>query len=508
MKTNPLKNLIFVFFLSAPGLLFASLIFFPSDGRKKRDNPADQRSTNYQGYATTSRDQVLVILNLPELAEGTAGAVNLSNAGWRPLEYQFSEEASFASAVWKAMPTNQNFSESHSGKPGNRVVYVKLKLQDKTERSFPLSFSYRIRSIYVNGSLGSETNQGTTPDSALKTLTNAYVMAVKSNFKTIYLATGVYNRVSGINTTGDGLIITNSNLKISGGWDSNFVTQTNVSIIDGQNVGPSRPILIGSVTNIELTRLYVTGGYRNGGGDEGGGLYITNSSYIVASNCGFYYNYAQANGGGIMILNSHHLAMSGTLVGNSNSPGGLNSGGGICVSNSHTMTLNFSMHSNISQTGCAASFRGVGCYGITLNALATTNSNYGFVGGIIAVTDPLSITIANTVITNNLMGHGIFLNSAASSQGSLVIRNCIFGIPTPQAGANNYYPIMEGPTDLTSHHIYNNYFITNNQTNIYRDGGGTQVITTPQFTQLNTPSDTFHDAGTSYGNQMVDINGI
>ncbi|MBL8993378.1 MAG: hypothetical protein JNM63_08565, partial [Spirochaetia bacterium] len=65
----------------------------------------------------------------------------------------------------------------------------------------------------------------------------------------------------------------------------------------------------------------------------------------------------------------------------------------------------------------------------------------------------------------------------------------------------------EGATDAVGHQIYNNYYITNNQTNIYRDGGGTTVITIPQFSQMNTPSDTFHDAGTAFGNTMVDIYG-
>ncbi|MBL8992933.1 MAG: hypothetical protein JNM63_06300, partial [Spirochaetia bacterium] len=193
MKTWAFRKFFFAAFVFAPGLLFASLIFFPADGRKKRDNPSDQKATNYQGYTVTNRDQVLLIVNTAELAEGSTGTVSISNYGWRPLQYQFSEDPSFSGVAWKTMPTSQLISESHSGSPGIHTCYVKLRLPDKSEPSYALSFSFKTKSIFVNVNLGNDTNAGTTPDTAVSTITTGYSLAVKSNFKSICLATGLYN---------------------------------------------------------------------------------------------------------------------------------------------------------------------------------------------------------------------------------------------------------------------------------------------------------------------------
>lgn len=502
MPLRRIKIGLIALMFSVPALAFASLIFFPAEGRKVRDNPADKKSTNYQGYATTNKDQALSLLNANELAEGSAANVMLTNAGWRPLQYQFSEDGGFSGASWKTMPLTQIISEAHSGRPGLRTAYVKLKLPDSTELTRSVTFSYRTRSVYVDLNNGSETNAGNAPETALRTLTNGYALAVRSNYGWIYLTSGIYNRVNGVSLNGDALkIVSNHNLRFSGGWDSTFTAQSGVSVLDAQGVSQTRGITVDSCTNLIFDRIWVTGGYMNAGGDRGGGIYITNSAYLILSNTKVYGNYAQYAGGGTYLINSHHVLLQGTYVQNSNSVAG--TGGGVCLSNSYNVSMSLGFVSNYSTAGSALGVYGSACSSIFLTGYAFTNTNLGAgVSGVVAIQDASSMTISGFYFTNNQNSHGIFITSTTPAQSGLVIRNCQFAVPTPQ-GVNNCYPIMEGATDLTGHTISGNAFLTNFGTNIYRDGGGVNVITTPSFSQMTTDSDPFHDAIGTSGNYML-----
>lgn len=492
------KVLAFVFAF-APALVFASLIFFPADGRKRRDNPADQRGTNYQGYESTNADQSLVVVNLKGLTEGSA-TVDITNSGWRPESYQFSEDPLFANVSWKTMPSTRLISEAHSGTPGKRTAYVKLRATDKKETTYSLSYTFRSKAIYVDVSLGNDTNAGWTPQMAVSTMTQAYVLAVQSNFSDIYVTANSYGRILGIGATGDGLVVAAPNLRFSGGWNQSFTTQTGQSVLDGQGSPVGRIIRIQSTTNIAFDHFAFNGGKT--GVADGGGIFITNSAYVSISNCYLYNNTAGYTGGGLSIVNSHHVGVLAIFEGNMTSALPGSSGGAVCVSNSHSISLVVGMTSNYSQVGAAVSIRGLICTNVTVSGYATTNSNFVNAGaGIVQITDTSGVTISGLSITNNFMSSGIFAVYTAPFQPSLNIRNCVFNTPSPQ-NAQNYYPIMEGATDITGHSITSNIFLTNVCTNIYRDGGGVLVITTPSFTQMTTANDSYHDAVNVTGNTM------
>lgn len=496
-----------VFFLSTllffPALVFASLIFFPADGRKKRDNPADERGSNYQGYGTTNGEQNLQLLDADALASGSTNFVDVTNWGWKPTDYRMSEDSTFGGVDWLPMPSTRILSKRHSGTPGNRTMYVALRTPDKKESSFSVPFSFQSRSIFVDGVSGSETNAGTSPDGAVATLTNAYSLALRSNFSTVFIRAGGYNRVSGLNTFGDGLVITNSNLRFSFGWNASFTAQTNYSILDAQGAVGGRTILVQQATNIIFERCVVKGGNQTLVGSRGGGLMISNASYVIFTNCGFYNNQVYSFGGGAMVQDSHHVIIAGSFEGNTSTTVAGGGGGGLAVSNSYSMIFLVSMISNSAyDNGTAAAFFGPLCTGITFTGLVITNVGSAAVARTIFIKDAPGITIQNTVITNNL-GHGLWLEYNIPVESSLVIKGNLFGVPTPN-GANHYYGIYEGMGDISSHTVLGNYFATNQGTNIYRDFSGS-LITTGNFPLMNTPGDPFHDATTAANNVMTNF---
>ena len=121
-----MKKTIILFLVILSAALFASALFFPKAEKErmiKRDNPADPKAANYQGYETADKNQILILLNSTELSNGTASVAMFSNHGYPAQSYMLSLSETFTGAEWKTLPANRLLSINVSGATGERKVY-------------------------------------------------------------------------------------------------------------------------------------------------------------------------------------------------------------------------------------------------------------------------------------------------------------------------------------------------------------------------------------------------
>ena len=177
--------------------------------------------------------------------------------------------------------------------------------------------------------------------------------------------------------TGDGaVVILERNLRhvrLLGGWDASFNTQSSTSTIDGE--GSRRGILVSCCVAVDMERFVI----QNGISFRGGGIF--NGGSLTLSNSGIRNNTtdleAQSFGGGI--YNNGTLTLNNSVVSNNASL----FGGGI-YNSSGIMTLNStSVIGNKGRGGGIEDFEGV----LTLNN-STVSGNDGvgiYTSGIVSV---------------------------------------------------------------------------------------------------------------------------
>jgi len=181
-------------------------------------------------------------------------------------------------------------------------------------------------------------------------------------------------------------------------------------IIDCQNSGCGFYFHSGEGVNSVLEGFTIT----NGNADDGGGMYIYDSSPTI-NNCMFIGNSAEDDGGGIYIWSGDPNMINCIFSGNS-----ANFGGGI-----------YNSHSNPKVTNCIFSgnsaYDGGGVYNYKSNSTLTncifSGNSAGSGGGM--YNDDSNPTVANCTFKGNsaeLMG-GAMRNSFISSQ---IVNNCMF----------------------------------------------------------------------------------
>lgn len=292
---------------------------------------------------------------------------------------------------------------------------------------------------------GFDTNSGTNKNAPLLTLQTAVNQAAGIGYTNIYVAAGVYIPNKGLNSVDNGVLINKNNLRIYGGWDAGFNSQSGTSILDGQNPTTYlyHVIVITNVSNIILSNFTVTGGYANSAGfyyiGYGGGMYLSNVqnskiNVIAVSNI------ANIGGGGIFLVNCKAVSLSGNFGYNQ----AVNqSGGGIYLANCTSNSISANVASNTSGNGGggiyivnstnnyfsgnvignSADINGGGIYdyygfgNLYTNILIFTNNagSTGYGGGIYF-----------NASTNDLI-YGIILNNVAYSGGGIYMQqDCIY----------------------------------------------------------------------------------
>src|SRR5262249_35058706 len=143
---------------------------------------------------------------------------------------------------------------------------------------------------------GDDANNCHSPKKPCATINGGITKAFPDD--TIYVAEGTY--------TGVGLEVVSiaQSVKLSGGWDPTFTTQSGSSVVDGQ--GSRRAIEVHSRTVVTIERFTIRNGIANAGGAgiENVGTLVLRDSTIEGN----------LNGG---ILNENVLTVVGcTIVGN------------------------------------------------------------------------------------------------------------------------------------------------------------------------------------------------
>lgn len=410
--------------------------------------------------------------------------------------------------------------------------------------------------VYV-ATNGNDTNSGASVSepvlSIQKAVSNVLALGAADVYR-ICVGLGVYTPGSGLNDSGPGVLITNNNIYLAGGYSSDFSTRTGKSELDGTN-GLIHIINISGAANIVIDGFIVENAYysyENGAGflvanstnsliencvisnnratnGHGGGIYMS-GQFNVVSNCMLAFNYASGRGGG-METTCNGIILDSVVSNNI----GSSYGGGLSVLASY-----FTNDSIIiaNRTTNSAYGNGGGIYMVANNCLIkgtnsfniTSSSAYG--GGIYISSGQNNVIDDNAVLINNFANHGggVYFNSANNSFFGSCINNyanygagirinangCVISnaIITNNYSTNNHGNICIGNmtslvisgnligcgnisdygiyegNTVTNHTLVDNIFITNSMNFIYYDAETTTSITRAAWTNINDASDT------------------
>ena len=167
---------------------------------------------------------------------------------------------------------------------------------------------------------------------------------------------------------------------------------------------------------VTLDNLTIT----NGGGTNGAGILMGNSSTLNLNNSVVTGNSASLNGGGIYMSNSATAFVSKSTISGNSAPNG--GGGGVYVFASSTLNVDSSTISGNSAGNGGAFYNSTSG---TINAKSSTldgNSTTNFGG---AIYNAATITLTNDTITANaaLRGGGIYNDFTATLGNTLVALN-------------------------------------------------------------------------------------
>lgn len=181
---------------------------------------------------------------------------------------------------------------------------------------------------------GNDTNSGTNYSKPLRTFAAAVSNARANSLTNIYVAAGTYKPGTGLRPAPSGLVITNSSLNISGGWDSNFQNTGDYSVLDGTN-GLDHVVYAKNVSNLTFQGFFIKNG-RAVGNDtantNGSGMYLSNMTACLFTNIIVSNNYALGNGGGVWISGISNKFCADVLSNYANYAGPYNGfGGGVYV---------------------------------------------------------------------------------------------------------------------------------------------------------------------------------
>jgi len=277
--------------------------------------------------------------------------------------------------------------------------------------------------IYVNGTSGNDTYDGTSPlwvsgtIGPKKTIQNASNAVDTSG--TVNVASGTYN---------EHITIAKS-LSLIG---ANPAT----TIIDGTNNG--RPLTITAPINVIIANFTI----RNGATDYGGGIY-NNEGTLTVINSILTGNNVNGNGGAIYDNNGTVTITNSTLTGNT----ALSSGGAIFKDNYGLLNISKSnLTGNTADTGGAIAIWYFSTVTITNSTL--TGNTATFNGGAIVTSGTLTIT-NSTLAGNTALGSGAGIYNG---YGTLTITNStLTGNTCNFSGSAIHSETLDGSSTVTMH---------------------------------------------------------
>jgi hypothetical protein len=288
---------------------------------------------------------------------------------------------------------------------------------------------------------------------------------------TVLVATGTYTG------TGDEVVLLDNSVRLLGGWNGTFTTQSGTSTIDGE--AARRGITVNSVVTAIVERFTVQNGSDQGGiynnqgtlilnnstvsGNSGGGIYnsgtVTLNSSTVSNNTDrgisnsssgnvTLNNSAVSNNIGLGIRNDGIMILNNSTV-SSNTATGISNYNGFLVLNSSTVSSNTAQNS--------AGINNNNGFLVLNNSTVSNNTANGHGGGIRNQVG--SVTLQNTILAGNTAsGNGPDCNGNIDSSGYNLIGNtsgCTFSPSTgdflnvdarlsPLIGSPGYHPLLSG----------------------------------------------------------------
>lgn len=355
--------------------------------------------------------------------------------------------------------------------------------------------TYLSNGIFVSVSTGHDTNSGTNRLEPVKNVQTGISNAVKLGITNIYIARGVYTPGNGLNAATYGVTITNNNLHISGGYETDFRTiRVGYSEWDCQKLfGPVVSIL--NCTNVLVERVVV----RNGKADtEACGIYVNMVSNlmlinsIVSNNS----NYSIFSVSGGMVSRSSSICLSNMLFNNNYGW----TGGLVILDTDYDLDL-----CNIFSNFAYGPVGGINFHnssrGTMKNCIVCNNISSNF-GGIIVYYNHYSYIYNNAITNNSSIGS---VNSSiwlAYNTGftNLTLSNNIFSGPS----FSTQFMIREqGAGDFVGHKIINNIFITNTISYLYYDYDGSNIISNQNWTNINITN--YTGAAVASGNRVTNM---
>ncbi|HST09558.1 MAG TPA: right-handed parallel beta-helix repeat-containing protein [Terriglobales bacterium] len=252
---------------------------------------------------------------------------------------------------------------------------------------------------YVNGVIGSDSNNCMSSQTACKTIAHAISLSSSGDSVTIAAATYKEN------------LTLRSSLKIAG-------SDANRTVIDG---GLVNTVVTISNTGANVTLSNVT--IRNGLAANGGG--ISNGATLTVNNCIISGNYAGTSGGGIYSSGTLTISKS-TFSGN----GASNTGGGVYIY-SGTATINNSTFSGNSVSPLPLHRNRSSGGGISNGGTLTVNNSTisgNTVGGVAyggGIHNYGALTISNSTLSGNSAGAGggIYIYSGTATLQNSIVAN-------------------------------------------------------------------------------------
>lgn len=410
---------------------------------------------------------------------------------------------------------------------GNHILYVQER---DNAGNWSTSGSHTIdvftgSAIYA-ATTGNDTNRGTSTAPIL-TIQKAVDKAGALGLQNVYVAIGTYTRGSGLNTLTNGVLITNNNIKLRGGYDSGTWTRGagDYSVLQISGVTTERVVGAISVSNILIDGFVIRGGHaRFDFYTTGGGIDFKNVNGSVITNSVISNNTAP-RGGGISLDTCKGNYVDAIVIMNSAS----NAGGGIFDTYGSNNTHSGTVSSNSVEDGFGGGISLYCAYGdsaghkiyanVTYNTTTSTSNDHIGGGGIFV--RPRNCTITGYITGNRSLGNtegggGIYLdenayytvinspgisqNSATSNGGGIFITtidtntvNAVITSNTAYSGGGIYSSKNFDTTGDVSYNtaFYGGGWYINGSTGTSRNGdvhhnsafmGGGYYLLTPQTT--------------------------
>jgi len=259
----------------------------------------------------------------------------------------------------------------------------------------------------------------------------------------VRVSSGLYTNGSGLSSSNSGFVIDRPNIVISGGWDSGFSSVEGKSELDGNN-SLYHVVMITNVTNVKLENLVIRGGNANGSDpdDRGGGIYVSNVSYLVIKSSVVISNNSATNGGGLLLYDSQNTTISGSVYNNI-----ALHGGGLYLYNSTNTTISGSVDGNGATYG-----GGLYLYNSTNTTISgSVDGNSATYGGGLYLNNSPNTTISSSVNFNIARwGGGLYLEYSPNTTISGRVYNniCVY------IGGGVY--LYGSPNTTISGRVYNN----------------------------------------------------